>query len=84
MTKNAKVFKNRPSTLEIIEKNSGPRTTCFLDPGATSALEIGDEKGDQKKDWPKLADHYVSREKCWYARFWFEEKAVRKTRGLKK
>ena len=56
------MFKNRPSKLQIIEKNSGPRTTCFLDPGATSALEIGDEKGDQKKDWPKLAYHYFSQE----------------------
>ena len=61
--------------MQIIDKNSGPRTTCFLDPGATSALEIGDEKGDQTKDWPKLAYHYFSRANCWYARFWFERKS---------
>ena len=36
--------------MQIIEKNSGPRTTRFLDPGATSAIEIGDEKGDQTKE----------------------------------
>ena len=63
--------------MQIVEKNSGPRTTCFLDPGATSAIEIGGEKGDQKKDRPKLAYHYFSRSECWYARFWFEKKVVR-------
>ena len=47
--------------MQIIEKNKGPRTVCFLDPGATSAIEIGGEKGDQKKDRPKLAYHYFSR-----------------------
>ena len=84
ISKDAKVSKIRSSKMQIIEKNSGPRTTCFLDPGATSAIEIGGEKGDQTKDWPKLAYHYFSRANCWYARFWFEEKAVRTTRGLKK
>ena len=74
MSKNAKVTKIRSSKLQIIEKNSGPRTSCFLDPGATSALEIGDEKGDQTKDLLKLAYHDFYRDKCWYARFWFEKK----------
>ena len=38
--------------MQIIDKNSGPRTTCFLDPGATSAIEIGGVKGDQTKESP--------------------------------
>ena len=53
-SKNAKVSKNGFSNMQIIEKYIGPRTTCFLDPGATSATEIGGEKGDQTKDRPTL------------------------------
>ena len=48
----SKTTKNRSSNMQIIEKHSGPRTTCFLDPGATSAIEIGGEKGDQTKASP--------------------------------
>ena len=51
--KNAKVSKNRSSKLQIIEKNSGPRTTCFLDRAATSAIEIGGEKDDQPATWSR-------------------------------
>ena len=77
ISKNAKVSKNRSSKLQIIEKTSGPRTTRFLDPGATSARNSGGEKGDQKKDRPKLAYHYFSREKCRYARFRLEKNSTR-------
>ena len=39
--------------MQKIEKNSGPRTTCFLDPKSTSAIEIGGQKGDQTMESPK-------------------------------
>ena len=51
--KNCQWVKNRFSIVQIIEKNSGPRTTCFLDPAATSAIEAGGQKGDQTKESPK-------------------------------
>ena len=70
--------------MQIIEKYSGPRTTCFLDPGETSATETGGEKGGQKKDRPKLAYHYFSRSECWYARFWFEKYGYARFRLEKK
>ena len=60
ISKNANMSNNGFSNMQIIEKYNGPRTTCFLDPGATSAIEIGGEKGDQTKDWPKLAYHYFA------------------------
>ena len=73
ISKNANMSKNGFSNMQIIEKYTSPRTTCFLDPGATSATETGGEKGDQKKDRPKLAYHYFSRSDCWYALFWVEK-----------
>ena len=84
ISKNAKVFKNRSSKLQIIEKNSGPRTTCFLDPGATSALEIGDEKRVTKRQIGRnflttifldknAGTHDFGSRKKRYARFWLEK-----------
>ena len=39
--------------MQKIEKNSGPRTSIFLDSKSTSAAETGGEKGDQTKASPK-------------------------------
>ena len=38
--------------MQIFDKNSGPRTSCFLDWGATSAPDSGGEKGVQTMDSP--------------------------------
>ena len=39
--------------MQIFDKNSGPRTSSFLDSKSTSAIEIGGQKGDQTMESPK-------------------------------